>query len=87
METLSFFSTISENLGIPAMLLVFWLYTRVKDMGKDIETLKNQRISDSEKRAEELDRIYSKLNSMAEDVAWMRGRFEDTCKGKAREGT
>lgn len=34
METLSIFENIGNVLGYPAMLLVFWLFIRIKDLEK-----------------------------------------------------
>lgn len=66
MEHLSIFKDIGSAVGIPAMLLVFWMYNRIKDLEK--------RLNEGNIRFLEIER---KLASIAENVSFIRGKIED----------
>jgi hypothetical protein len=55
MDTLSIFGDIGNVLGYPAMLLIFWLYTRVKDLEK--------RLNEGNDRFDKLESGMDKLES------------------------
>ena len=61
----SVFKTIGDVLGYPAMLLVFWLYTRVKDMQK--------RLDDGDSVMKEMSKM---MNDIRVDVSVIRDRTE-----------
>ena len=67
MENLSLFGDIGNVLGYPAMLLIFWLYTKVKDIQK--------RLDDGDSVMKKLD---EKVNSIGNDVSFIRGMLEGT---------
>lgn len=72
MENLSLFGDIGNVLGYPAMLLIFWLYTKVKDIQK--------RLDDGDNVMKKLD---EKVNSIGNDVSFIRGMLEGT-KGEQK---
>lgn len=67
MENLSAFSDIGNVLGYPAMLLIFWLYTRVKELSKRLDE-GNNRFDNLEKEMKEINKslyiIIGKVDSM-----------------------
>lgn len=67
MENLSAFTDIGNVLGYPAMLLIFWLYTRVKDLSKRLDE-GNNRFDNLEKEMKEINKslyiIIGKVDSM-----------------------
>jgi hypothetical protein len=67
MENLSAFSDIGNVLGYPAMLLIFWLYTRVKELSKRLDE-GNSRFDNLEKEMKEINKslyiIIGKVDSM-----------------------
>lgn len=65
MDNLSVFGDIGNVLGYPAMLLIFWLYTKVKDMQK--------RLEEGDRIIKELRDTLGELNS---NVAFIRGLIE-----------
>ena len=72
MENLSLFGDIGNVLGYPAKLLIFWLYTKVKDIQK--------RLDDGDSVMKKLD---EKVNSIGNDVSFIRGMLEGT-KGEQK---
>lgn len=71
----SVFKTIGDVLGYPAMLLVFWLYTRVKDMQK--------RLDDGDSVMKEMSKM---MNDIRVDVSVIRDRTERNFGGKDDTG-
>jgi hypothetical protein len=71
----SVFKTIGDVLGYPAMLLVFWLYTRVKDMQK--------RLDDGDSVMKEMSKM---MNDIRVDVSVIRDRTERNSGGKDDTG-
>lgn len=71
MEGLSIFGDIGNVLGYPAMLLVFWLYNKVKDLEK--------RLQDGNGR---FDRIESELSSVNKTLSEIVGSLNTLIKLK-----
>jgi hypothetical protein len=65
MENLSVFGDIGNVLGYPAMLLIFWLYMKIKDIQK--------RLDDGDLRFREQE---AKLTDIRDDVKFIRGFLE-----------
>ena len=67
MENLSTFSDIGNVLGYPAMLLIFWLYNKVKELSKRLDE-GNNRFDNLEKEMKEINKslyiIIGKVDSM-----------------------
>ena len=74
MESLT---AIANVVGLPACLLVGWLFMRVKQLGKEVETLKADREADRRDADSKLSEIYNKLNALLSDVSYIRGKLED----------
>lgn len=66
MELSSIFSTIGNVLGYPAMLLIFWLYIKVKDTEKRLQR------GDSDMKE-----MLKLITDIRIDVAVLRGKKED----------
>lgn len=66
MELSSIFSTIGNVLGYPAMLLIFWLYIKVKDTEKRLQQ------GDSDMKE-----MLKLITDIRIDVAVLRGKKED----------
>ena len=65
MELVSLFNDIGSVIGYPAMLLIFWLYMKIKDMQK--------RLDDGDLRFREQE---AKLTDIRDDVKFIRGFLE-----------
>lgn len=67
MENLSTFSDIGNVLGYPAMLLIFWLYNKVKELSKRLDE-GTTRFDNLEKEMKEINKslyiIIGKVDSM-----------------------
>lgn len=74
MESLN---TIGGTVGIPAALLVGWLFMRVKQISSELESIKKSRDEDRRDADGKLSEIYAKLNSLASDVSFIRGKLEN----------
>lgn len=73
MESLApIFGDIGNVLGYPAMLLVFWLYTKVKENTKRLED-GERRFSEQDK---ETDAVKASMSSIQSDVSFIRGFIE-----------
>lgn len=83
MESLApIFGDIGNVLGYPAMLLVFWLYNKVKENTKRLDE-GERRFSEQEK---ETDAVKDSMAAIRSDVSFIRGFIEgknianDDCK-------
>lgn len=65
MELVSLFNDLGSVIGYPAMLLIFWLYIKIKDMQK--------RLDDGDLRFREQE---AKLTDIRDDVKFIRGFLE-----------
>jgi len=79
MESLTtIFGDIGNVLGYPAMLLIFWLYNKVKEIIK--------RLDDGDKRfyeqEKETDSLKDSMSAIRSDVSFIRGFIEGKNIGK-----
>lgn len=65
MELVSLFNDLGKVIGYPAMLLIFWLYMKIKDIQK--------RLDDGDLRFREQE---AKLTDIRDDVKFIRGFLE-----------
>ena len=78
METvISALNEIGMAVGIPAALLIGYLFLSVKDVKNRIDKLEDERENDRKVYNEEMSKIYDKLNTVAQDVAYIKGKLED----------
>lgn len=73
-------NTIGAAVGIPAALLIGWLFLQVRANTKKIEELEKARESDRKDQDSKLSEIYNKLNTLVSDVSFIRGRLESDNK-------
>ena len=69
-------NTIGAAVGIPAALLIGWLFLQVRTNTKKIEDLEKAREADRKEQDSKLSEIYNKLNTLVSDVSFIRGRLE-----------
>lgn len=80
-------NAIGSALGIPAALLIGWLFLKTREHTSEIASLKKEVTDMKGKNAEEIEtirqensevfeKLYDKINSLAGDVAFIRGRLE-----------
>jgi len=69
-------NTIGAAVGIPAALLIGWIFLQVRTNTKKIEELEKARESDRKEQDSKLSEIYNKLNTLVSDVSFIRGRLE-----------
>ena len=74
MESLN---AIGGTVGIPAALLVGYLFLRVRQLGNEVEKLRTEREADRRDADSKLSEIYNKLNALLSDVSYIRGKLED----------
>ncbi|MBQ3840532.1 MAG: hypothetical protein II819_11465 [Fibrobacter sp.] len=72
MDNLSVFGDIGQMIGYPAMLLIFWLYNKVKEMQKRLDN-GEQRFHEQEK---ETDAVKDSMGAIRSDVSFIRGFIE-----------
>ena len=78
METvISALNEIGMAVGIPAALLIGYLFLSVKDLRNRIDKLEDERENDRKVYNDEMSKIYEKLNTVAQDVAYIKGKLED----------
>ena len=68
-DFISVLTDISQVLGVPAAICLAWAAFVLRDHGKRIS-----RLEESQKK--EVNSIYDRLNSIAQDVAYIKGRME-----------
>lgn len=80
-------NSVGGAIGIPAALLLGWLYLRVRQQGEDVASLRKEISDMKDKHAEEVStirqenseafgKLYEKMNVLAGDIAFIRGRME-----------
>lgn len=69
-------NTIGAAVGIPAALLIGWIFLQVRSNTKKIDELEKARESDRKEQDSKLSEIYTKLNTLVADVSYIRGRLE-----------
>lgn len=69
-------NTIGAAVGIPAALLIGWLFLSVRSNSQRIDALEKARESDRKDQDSKLSEIYNKLNTLVSDVSFIRGRLE-----------
>lgn len=80
-------NTIGSVLGVPAALLIGWLFLKTREHSSEIVSLKKEITDMKGKNAEEIEtirqenseafgKLYEKMNLLANDVAFIRGRME-----------
>lgn len=74
MESLT---AIANVVGLPACLLVGWLFMRVKQISSEVESLKKAREDDRRETDSKLNAIFDRLNNLAVDVSFVRGKLEE----------
>lgn len=72
MDTLQVFTDIGGALGIPAMLLIFWLYIMVQELRKQVDA-RERHFKDIEDRISNLENTIAKV---AADTSYIRGMVE-----------
>ena len=68
---------LSSIIGVPATLCLAWAVFIIKDHAKRIGDLEDSLKEISKNRTEELNRLYDKINNIAQDVAYIKGRVEN----------
>lgn len=69
-------NTIGAAVGIPAALLIGWLFLSVRSNTQRIDALEKAREADRKEQDSKLSEIYNKLNTLVSDVSFIRGRLE-----------
>lgn len=69
-------NTIGAAVGIPASLLIGWIFLQVRSNTKRIDALEKAREDDRKEQDSKLSEIYNKLNTLVSDVSFIRGRLE-----------
>lgn len=72
MDTLQVFTDIGGALGIPAMLLIFWLYIMVQELRKQVDE-RERHFKDIENEISDLKMNVAKV---AADTSYIRGMVE-----------
>ncbi len=71
METLSIFENIGNVLGYPAMLLVFWLFIRIKDLEKRM----NEGNDRFDKIEDGMDKIENSMSEIKHQLGVIQGQL------------
>ena len=68
-DLLAILTDLSRVVGVPMAICLAWAAFVIRDHGKRISELENSQKS-------EVNAIYDRLNSIASDVAYIKGRME-----------
>lgn len=75
-DLLSILTDLSSVLGVPAVIGIAWAFFVLKDYGRRIASLEQELEDTNDKRADELSKIYDRINSMSADVNYIRGKID-----------
>ena len=75
-------TNLSSVIGVPAALCLAWAAFVIRDHAKRIERLEKALDENDEKRADELNKVYDRLNALSGDVAFIRGMLEQREKDR-----
>lgn len=86
MENLAdIFTELSSIIGVPAVLCLAWAAFVIRDHEKRIKELEETLAGYDTKRADELNQLYNKINSISNDLSFIKGiiseRFGKDSKG------
>lgn len=73
---------LSSIIGVPATLCLAWAVFIIKDHAKRIQKLEDDLEAANKARSGELNAIYDKINSMAGDVAFIKGALSERYKSE-----
>ena len=79
-SVISALNEIGMAVGIPAALLIGWLFLSVRSNTQRIDALEKAREADRKDQDSKLSEIYNKLNTLVSDVSFIRGRLESDNK-------
>lgn len=68
-DFVSILTDLSKVAGVPAAICLAWAAFIIRDQGRRITRLEEQREKDAERLDQKLDAIYTKVNDLAVDVA------------------
>lgn len=71
-------TNLSSVIGVPAALCLAWAAFVIRDHAKRIEKLETALEEFDDKRAEELNKIYDRINKMADDVGFIKGMMANS---------
>lgn len=76
---------LSSVIGVPAVLCLAWAAFVIRDHEKRIKELEETLAEYDTKRADELNQLYNKINSISNDLSFIKGiiseRFGKDSKG------
>lgn len=68
---------LSSIIGVPATLCLAWAVFTIRDHAKRIEKLEKDLEEANKARSGELNAIYERINTMAGDVAFIKGALSE----------
>lgn len=81
-QLLEVLTNLSSVIGVPAALCLAWAAFVIRDHSKRIAKLEDTVDENDDKRTDELNKVYDRLNVLAGDVAFIRGMLEQRGKDK-----
>ena len=75
-------TNLSSVIGVPATLCLAWAVFIIKDHAKRIQKLEDDLEEANKARSGELNAIYERINSMAGDVAFIKGALSERYKAE-----
>jgi len=81
-QLLEVLTNLSSVIGVPAALCLAWAAFVIRDHSKRIAKLEDTVDENDDKRTDELNKVYDRLNALAGDVAFIRGMLEQREKDK-----
>lgn len=81
-QLLEVLTNLSSVIGVPAALCLAWAAFVIRDHSKRIAKLEDTVDENDDKRTDELNKVYDRLNALAGDVAFIRGMLEQQGKDK-----
>lgn len=76
-QAVNILTGLSSIIGVPATLCLAWAVFIIKDHAKRIEKLENDLEEANKARSGELNAIYERINTMAGDVAFIKGALSE----------
>lgn len=66
-------TSLSSIIGVPAVLCLAWAAFVIRDHAKRIQKLEDAMDENNDKRKDELNQLYNKINAISNDLSYIKG--------------
>jgi hypothetical protein len=72
-QLMEILTSLSSIIGVPAVLCLAWAAFVIRDHAKRIQKLEDAMDENNDKRKDELNQLYNKINTISNDLSYIKG--------------